>query len=49
LDRLSGDFDFTWHCRPLSGRSGGALLGAKNSSMDVLAISDGKFHIKFHI
>jgi hypothetical protein len=25
------------------------LLGVNNSSMDVLALSDGEFHIKFHI
>jgi hypothetical protein len=34
---------------PSRGRSGGMLLGVNNSSMDVLALSDGEFHIKFHI
>jgi hypothetical protein len=34
---------------PSHGRSGGMLLGVNNSSMDVLALSDGEFHIKFHI
>jgi hypothetical protein len=49
LNRLSDSFGFTCHCRPPHGRSDGILLGVNNSSMDVLALSDGEFHIKFHI
>ena len=49
LNRISGGFDFQWYCRPPRGRSGGILLGVNPNSMDVLAISDEDFHIKFHI
>src|SRR5205809_8003699 len=49
LARLSGGVDFTWHYLPPRGRSGGILLGIKTSSMDVLAFSNGEFHIKFHV
>ena len=49
LNRFSGGYDFTWHCLPPCGRSGGILLGVKSTSMDVLAFPVGEFHIKFHI
>ena len=49
LNRLSGGLDFAWHCHPPRGRSGGILLGVKIDSMEVLAESDGEFHIKLHI
>src|SRR5437016_6518482 len=49
LNRLASGQDFTWHCLPPRGRSGGILLGVKTSSMDVLAFSVGEFHIKFHL
>ena len=48
LDRLSGGLDFTWHFIPPRGRSGGILLGVRSDSMDVLARTDGDFHIKLH-
>lgn len=48
-DHLSGGFDFTWRCLPPRGRSGGILLGIQTSSMDLLALSVGEFHIKFHL
>ena len=34
---------------PPRGRSGGILLGVNSNSMEVLAVSDADFHIKFHI
>ena len=49
LDRLSSGIDFTWHFIPPRGRSGGILLGVKEDSMDVLARTDGDFHIKLHL
>ena len=49
LDRLSGGLDFTWHFIPPHGRSGGILLGVRSDSFDVLARSDGDFHIKLHL
>uniref|UniRef100_A0A452XEC9 Endonuclease/exonuclease/phosphatase domain-containing protein n=1 Tax=Aegilops tauschii subsp. strangulata TaxID=200361 RepID=A0A452XEC9_AEGTS len=41
--------DYTWISRPPRGRSGGILLGVNTGTMDVLASSDGEFHIKLHI
>ena len=49
LNRLSGGVDFTWIYRPPRGRSGGLLLGVRKDTMDMLASSDGEFHIKVHI
>ena len=49
LNRLSGGLDFTWVSRPPRGRSGGILLGVRKDTMEVLASSEGDFHIKFHI
>jgi hypothetical protein len=49
LSRLSGGVDFVRHSRPPRGRSGGILVGVKTATMDVLACSDGDFHVKLHI
>ena len=49
LNRLSGVLEFTWHSRPPRGRSGGILLGVKLESMEVLAVTGGVFHMKFHL
>jgi hypothetical protein len=49
LNRLSGGLDFTWHFIPPRGRSGGILLGVTSDSFDILARSDGDFHIKLHL
>ena len=49
LNRLSGGIDFTWVSRPPRGRSGGILLGVNTGTMDVLASSDGVFHVKLHL
>ena len=49
LNRLSGGVEFTWKSRPPRGRSGSLLLGVRKETMDVLASSEGEFHIKFHI
>ena len=49
LNRLSGGIDFVWHSRPPRGRSGGILLGVRTDTMDVLASSDGEYHVKLHI
>ena len=38
-----------WHSRPPRGRSGGILLGVRTDTMDVLASSDGEYHVKLHI
>jgi hypothetical protein len=38
-----------WHSRPPRGCSGGILVGIKTDTMDVLACSDGDFHVKLHI
>jgi hypothetical protein len=40
---LSGGADFTWHCLPARGRSGGILLGAKVSALDISLIVEGEF------
>jgi hypothetical protein len=49
LDRLSGGVEFEWTSRPPRGRSGGILLGVRTDTMEVLARSDGDYHIKLHI
>jgi hypothetical protein len=46
LNRLSGGIDFEWVSRPPRGRSGGILVGVRDDTMDILASSDGEFHIK---
>ena len=38
-----------WFSHPPRGRSGGILLGVNSNSMEVLAVSDADFHIKFHV
>ena len=49
FDHLSGGLEYTWHCLPPRGRSGGILLGIQTTTMDLLAFSVGEFHIKFHL
>jgi hypothetical protein len=49
LDRLSGGINFQWFSRPPRGRSGGMLLDVRTDTMDVLASSDGEYHIKLTI
>jgi hypothetical protein len=49
LDQLSGGINFQWFSRPPRGRSGGMLLGVRANTMDVLASSDGEYHIKLTI
>jgi hypothetical protein len=49
LNRISGGVDFSWFSRPPRGRSGGILLGVRTSTMEVLACSEGDFHVKLHI
>jgi hypothetical protein len=49
LNRLSGGVDFVWHSRPPREHSGGILVGVKTATMDILACSDGDFHVKLHI
>jgi hypothetical protein len=49
LNRLSGGIDFEWFSRPPRGRSGGLLVGVRSDTMDVLASSDGEYHIKLTI
>jgi hypothetical protein len=49
LNRLSSGIDFQWFSRPPRGRSGGMLLGVRSDTMDVLASSDGEYHIKLTI
>ena len=49
LFRLSGGADFTWHCLPPRGRSGGILLGINASFLDLSLIVEGEFYIKFHL
>jgi hypothetical protein len=46
---LLGGADFVWHSRPPRGRSGDILVGVMTDTMDVLACSDGEFHVKLHI
>jgi hypothetical protein len=47
LDR--GSANFVWHSRPPRGQSGGILVGIKTDTTDVMACSDGDFHVKLHI
>ena len=49
LNRLSGGEDFAWVSRPPHGRSGGILIGIRNSSLEILDETGGDFHIKLHI
>ncbi|KAJ1297557.1 hypothetical protein BS78_01G385700 [Paspalum vaginatum] len=49
LAHLSGGADFTWHCLPSRGRSGGILLGVRVNALDVSLIVEGEFYIKFHL
>ena len=49
LNRIVGGKDLHWYSHPPRGRSGGILLGVSSKSMEVLAVSEGDFHIKFHI
>ena len=49
LNRLSGGADFTWHCLPPRGRSGGILLGINSAVLDLSFIAEGEFFIKFHL
>ena len=47
INRISGRLDIHWYCYPPWGWSGGILLSVNSSSMNVLAASDGDFHVKF--
>jgi hypothetical protein len=49
LNRLSGGIDFEWVSHPPRGRSGGILVGVRADTMEILASSDGEFHIKLHV
>ena len=49
LNRLSGGEDFEWVSRPPHGRSGGLLIGIRNSSMEIMDETGGDFHIKLQI
>jgi hypothetical protein len=49
LNRLSGGLDFEWFSRPPRGRSGGLLIGVRTDTMEVLANSDGEYHIKLTV
>jgi hypothetical protein len=49
LNRLSGGIDFEWFYSPPRGRSGGFLIGVRTYSTEVLANSDGEYHIKLAI
>jgi hypothetical protein len=49
LNRLSGGIDFEWFSRPPRGRSGGMLVGVRSDTMEVLASSDGDYHINLTI
>ena len=49
LNRLSSGIDYTWISRPPRGRSGCILLAVNTATIDVLASSDGEYHITFHI
>lgn len=48
LARLSRGVDFVWHCLPPRGRSGGILLGVKDTSLELSLIVEGEFYIKCH-
>jgi hypothetical protein len=47
--KKSGGLDFTWISRLPCGTSRSLLLGVKTDTMDLLASSDGYFHIKLLI
>jgi hypothetical protein len=49
LDRLSSGINFQWFSRPPRGRSGGMLLGVRADTINILASSDGEYHIKLDI
>jgi hypothetical protein len=49
LNHLSGGIDFEWLSRPPRGWPGGILVGVRDDTMEILASSDGEFHIKLHI
>jgi hypothetical protein len=49
LNHLSGGIDFEWVSHPPRGRSGGILVGVRADTMEILASSDGEFHIKLHV
>jgi exonuclease III len=49
LARLSGGADFVWHCLPPKGRSGGLLLGVRDSTLELSLIVEVEFYIKFHL
>jgi hypothetical protein len=49
LDRLSSGIDFQWFSCPPRGRSGGMLVGVHSDTIDVLASSDGEYHINLTI
>src|SRR5438128_11079664 len=45
MTRLSGGVKFIWHCLPPRGRSGGILLGVRESSFDLFLIVEGDIFI----
>jgi hypothetical protein len=49
FDWLSRRIDIQWFSHPLWDRSEGKLVGLRSDTMDVLASSDGKYHIKLTI
>ncbi|KAJ1255071.1 hypothetical protein BS78_K293300 [Paspalum vaginatum] len=49
LARVSGGADFTWHCLPPRGKSGGILLGVRANVLDPSLIVEGEFYVKFHL
>jgi hypothetical protein len=49
LNRILGGIDFSWFSCPPRGRSGGILLGVRTNTLDVLASSNGEFHIELHV
>jgi hypothetical protein len=49
LNRLSGGIDYAWFSHLPRGRLRCILLGVKMDTMDVLANSDGEYHIKLHV
>ena len=49
LNHLSGGIEFIWKWIPPRGRSGGILIGVRDSSFELLDDSFGEFHIKLHL
>jgi hypothetical protein len=49
LNWLSGGIDFQWFSCPPRDRYGGMLVGVRSDTMEVLASSDGEYHIKLII